>query len=54
VGGFINHSETPNCIKVESPEDSMLTYYSLVTSRDIPADTELTLTYSLYNVEKDN
>jgi SET domain-containing protein len=54
VGGFINHSETPNCHKVESPEESMLTYYSLVTSRDIPADAELTLSYTLYNVEKDN
>ena len=54
IGGFINHSDKPNCHKVESPEESMLTYYSLVTSKDIPADTELTLTYTLYNVEKDN
>jgi len=54
VGGFINHSDTPNCHKIESPEESAITYYSLVTSRDIPADTELTLTYTLYNVEKDN
>jgi SET domain-containing protein len=54
VGGFINHSDTPNCHKVESPEESMLTYYSLVTNSDIPADSELTLSYTLYNVEKDN
>ena len=53
VGGFINHSDEPNCIKIESPEESMLTYYSLVTSRDIPADTELTITYTLYKLENE-
>ena len=50
VGGFINHSEEPNCHKIESPEESVITYYSLVTSRDIEKDEELTLTYTLYNV----
>ena len=35
VGGFINHSDVPNCVKIESPEQSMLTYFSLVTTRDI-------------------
>ena len=50
VGGFINHSEEPTCHKIESPEESVITYYSLVTSRDIEKDEELTLTYTLYNV----
>ena len=50
VGGFINHSDEPNCVKIESPEESMLTYYSLVTSRDIEEGEELTLTYTLYTV----
>jgi|TARA_B110000285_G_scaffold67777_1_gene77832 SET domain-containing protein len=50
VGGFINHSEESNCHKIESPEESVITYYSLVTSRDIEKDEELTLTYTLYNV----
>ena len=50
VGGFINHSDEPNCHKIESPEESMLTYYSLVTSRDIDKYEELTLTYTLYTV----
>ena len=50
IGGFINHSDDPNCIKIESPEESMITYYSLVTSRDIEQDEELTVTYTLYNV----
>ena len=50
LGGFLNHSDEPNCIKIESPEQSMLTYYSLVTTRDIEQDEELTVTYTLYNV----
>ena len=52
LGGFINHSDEPNCHKIESPEESMLTYYSLVTSRDIDKYEELTLTYTLYTVWK--
>ena len=50
VGGFINHSDEPNCSKIESPEESMITYFSLVTSKDIEKDEELTVKYSLYNV----
>ena len=50
VGGFINHSKEPNCHKIESPEESVITNYSLVTSRDIEKDEELTTTYTLYNV----
>ena len=50
VGGFINHSDDSNCRKIESPEESMITYYSLVTSRNIEKDEELTITYTLYNV----
>ena len=50
VGGFINHSDEPNCHKIESPEESMLTYFSLVTTRDIEQGEELTVKYTLYNV----
>ena len=50
VGGFINHSKEPNCHKIESPEESVIIYFSLVTSRDIEKDEELTITYTLYNV----
>tara|TARA_X000000368_G_scaffold350093_1_gene290341 strand:- start:304 stop:609 length:306 start_codon:yes stop_codon:yes gene_type:complete len=50
VGGFINHSEEPNCKKRVSPEESALTYYSLVTTKDIEKNEELTLKYTLYNV----
>ena len=50
VGGFINHSNEPNCHKIKSPEESKHTYNSLVTSKDIEKDEELTLKYTLYNV----
>ena len=50
VGGFINHSDEPNCVKIESPEESMLTYFSLVASRNIEQGEELTVKYTLYNV----
>ena len=50
VGGFINHRDEPNCRKIESPEESMITYYSLVTTRDIEQNEELTVAYTLYNV----
>ena len=50
IGGFINHSEEPNCHKQESPEESVITYFSLVVSKNIEKDEELTITYTLYNV----
>ena len=50
LGGFINHSEEPNCGKIQSHNDSTLTYYILRTIKDIKKDEELTLNYTLYNV----
>ena len=52
LGGFINHSDTPNCYKVESHEDSTLTYYILQTMRDIKKGEELTVAYTIYKVKK--
>ena len=52
LGGFINHSDTPNCYKVESHEDSALTYYILQTTKDIKKGEELTVTYTIYTVKK--
>ena len=45
LGGFLNHSETPNCTKME--EDAIL---FLVTIRDIDLGEELTIFYTLYDV----
>ena len=58
LGGFINHSNTPNCIKVElrmSDEDLKGNQYNykkwnLVTIKDIKKDEEITLKYTFYNV----
>jgi len=58
LGGFINHSNTPNCIKVElrmSDEDLKGNQYSykkwnLVTIKDIKQGEELTLTYTFYKI----
>ena len=58
LGGFINHSNTPNCIKVElrmTNMDNIQRQYdykkwNLVTIKDIKKDEEITLKYTFYNV----
>jgi SET domain-containing protein len=47
LGGFFNHSETPNC-EVIIDEDTIW----LRTIKEIKAGEELTATYTLYNPEK--
>ena len=57
LGGFINHSDTPNCIKVrgvlgrEDVED--YDKYFLYTERPIKAWEELTVKYTFYNVKNE-
>jgi SET domain-containing protein len=43
LGGFINHSETPNC-RIEEKEDFLI----LVADCEILSGSELTLYYTLY------
>ena len=58
LGGFINHSNTPNCDKAElrmTSEDLQGHQYSykkwnLITTQDIEEGEELTLRYTFYNV----
>ena len=56
LGGFINHSNTHNCVKVElRSSDQLDRYYphkhwNLVTVRDIKAGEELTVRYTFYKV----
>ena len=58
LGGFINHSNNPSCIKVElrmSDEDLKGNHYNykkwnLVTIKDIKQGEELTLTYTFYKI----
>ena len=44
LGGFINHSNTPNC---ETSKEGRYLY--IITITDIIEDTELTIKYSLYD-----
>ena len=58
LGGFINHSNDPNCIKtptlVTNSEDPKLRYdykqWNLFTIKDIKKGEELTLEYSFYKI----
>ena len=55
LGGFINHSNTANTVKVElktgNEDPTCLTKkWSLVTLRDIKEGEELTLKYTFYDV----
>jgi len=44
LGGFINHSNTPNCEKSKEGR-----YLYIITITDITENTELTLKYTLYD-----
>ena len=58
LGGFINHSDKPSCVKVESVTlqrvnplyDHNFTKWDLVTLRDIDAGEELTVRYTFYKI----
>ena len=52
LGGFINHSNTPNCVKVELllSEGSPKKKWNLVATQDIKKGEEITLRYTFYNV----
>ena len=55
LGGFINHSNTPNVVKVElrtnGQDPSCVTKkWSLVTLKDIKKGEELTIRYTFYNI----
>ena len=66
MGGFINHSNKPNCVKVKSlltrqewnhrtylPDnkyDLNFTKWNLVTIKDIEAGEELTVKYTFYKI----
>ena len=53
LGGFINHSNTPNCAKVELHANGNEPYrkkWNLITIKDIKKGEEITLRYTFYNV----
>ena len=57
MGGFINHSDKPNCIKAKLhfTNEDMIKYtyikWNLVTLKDIKVGAELTITYTFYKIE---
>ena len=50
LGGFYNHSETPNCKIVEDKKD-LTKVKILYTIKNIKIGEELTCTYTIYNIE---
>jgi hypothetical protein len=48
LGGFINHSEEPNCELIDKDDDYH--YKTIKTARRINEGEELTLKYSLYEI----
>ncbi|OUW99296.1 MAG: hypothetical protein CBD88_01080 [Flavobacteriales bacterium TMED228] len=51
LGGFVNHSETPNCVKVFEEEEWGKIYH-MRTIRPIKKGEELFLKYTFYEVAK--
>ena len=49
LGGFINHANEANCVKVELKEDKYKRW-NLVTLRNIKEGEELTVSYTFYKV----
>ena len=49
LGGFVNHSDDPNCIKTKLHTDNYIKY-NLVTIKDIAGGDELTVKYTFYNM----
>ena len=55
LGGFVNHSNNPNCVKVELHADGIQNEtfkkkWNLVVLEDIKKGEELTLRYTFYHV----
>ena len=53
LGGFGNHSDTPNCFKVHKLDKNSITEWWLVAERDIESGEELTWCYTLYSVNNE-
>ena len=53
LGGFINHSNTPNCEKIElhaGSDEPFKKKWNLITRQNIKKGEEITLRYTFYNV----
>ena len=52
LGGFMNHSDTPNCERSQVKIRSGFDKWSITVMEDIDEGEELTLKYKLYDPEK--
>ena len=52
LGGFINHSDEPNCEKIKLQTDTY-SKYNLFSIKDITGGDELTVKYTFYNLKKE-
>jgi SET domain-containing protein len=52
LGGFINHSDTPNCTKTMVRVNNYKVW-KLITLKDIKEGVELTLEYTFYKIYDD-
>ena len=52
LGGFINHSDTPNCGRSQIRIKPGFDKWSIIVTKNISAGSELTLKYIIYNPEK--
>ena len=54
LGGFVNHSNNPNCVKIELHNSNGHKYdykrWNIVTVKDIKQGEELTLRYTFYDI----
>ena len=53
LGGFINHSNTPNCEKIELHADIHEPFrkkWNLITRQNIRKGEEITLSYTFYDI----
>ena len=52
LGGFINHSDTPNCGRSQIRIKPGLDKWSIIVTENIPKGSELTLKYIIYDPAK--
>ena len=50
LGGFINHAEDNNCVKVDLRDERYTKKWNLIALRNIKEGEELTLKYTFYKV----
>ena len=50
LGGFINHANDANCVKVELHDERYKKIWTLVALKNIKKGEELTVRYTFYNI----